>query len=191
MKFLLLLCLVGITMAFPTPVSSIQQNNEALTAAKNSRPQRHVDSQEPLYYETYHNKRSAPEYRIHRREAPSYAPPRPTYKPVKPDYKASPPTQAPAPHIIYRREAPSYAPPRPTYKPKPTDKPVKPDYKAPPPTQAPAPHIIKRREAPSYVPPPPPIHIHQQPQVEQLKAAAPVYKPPAKPFYNPPAKQSY
>ena len=149
MKFLLLLCLVGITMAFPTPVSSIQQNNEALTAAKNSRPQRHVDSQEPLYYETYHNKRSAPEYRIHRREAPSYAPPRPTNKPVKPDYKA------------------------------------------PPPTQAPAPHIIKRREAPSYVPPPPPIHIHQQPQVEQLKAAAPVYKPPAKPFYNPPAKQSY
>ena len=95
-----------------------------------------------------------------------------------------------------------------------TCKPVKPDYKASPPTQAPAPpapHIIKRREAPSYIPPPPPIHIYQQPQVEQLaapfynpplkpsynppdeilKAAAPVYKPPAKPSYNPPARQSY
>jgi len=46
-----------------------QQNHEALTAARNPRPQRQVDSQEPLYYETYHNKRSAPEYRIHKRGA--------------------------------------------------------------------------------------------------------------------------
>ena len=84
MKFPLLLSLVGITMAFPTPGSYIaQQNNEALTAAKNPRPQRHMGSQEPLYYETYHTKRSAPEYPISRREAPSYKP-KPTYKPVKP-----------------------------------------------------------------------------------------------------------
>ena len=34
-----------------------QQNHEALTAARNPRPQRQVDSQEPLYYETYHNRR--------------------------------------------------------------------------------------------------------------------------------------
>ena len=74
-------------MAFPTLGSYIaQQNNEALTAAKNSRPQRHVDSQEALYYETHHNKRSSPEYRINRREALSFAPPRPTYKP-KPTYE--------------------------------------------------------------------------------------------------------
>merc|ERR1712045_311860 len=33
-----------------------QQNHEALTAARNPRPQRQVDSQEPLYYETYHNR---------------------------------------------------------------------------------------------------------------------------------------
>ena len=123
MKFLLLFCLVGITMAFPSAQSS--------------------------FLEEFYNSTM----RIHKIEAPSYAPPRPTYKP------------------------------------KPTDKPVKPDYKAPPPTQAPAPHIIKRREAPSYIPPPPPIHIYQQPQVEQL--AAPFYNPPLKPSYNPPAKLSY
>jgi len=65
-----------------------QQNHEALTAARNPRPQREVDSQEPLYYETYHKKRSAPEYRIHRREAypdgpPSYGPPAPYHAPAK------------------------------------------------------------------------------------------------------------
>ena len=59
-----------------------QQNHEALTAARNPRPQRPVDSQEPLYYETYHNKRSAPDYRLHKRWArpdapPAYGPPVP------------------------------------------------------------------------------------------------------------------
>ena len=154
MKFLMQFCLVGITMAFPTPGNYIaQQNNEALTAAKSSRPQRHLDSQEPLYNVTYHSKRSAPEYRIHRRDALSYAPPRPTYKPkptdkpVKPDYKAPPPTQAPAPHIIKRREAPSYAPQRPTYKP------VKPDYIAAP---------------PMFQAPPLPIYMYQQPEKKSI-----------------------
>ena len=65
-----------------------QQNHEALTAARNPRPQRQVDSQEPLYYETYHNKRSAPEYRLHKRGArpdapPAYGPPTPYHAPAK------------------------------------------------------------------------------------------------------------
>ena len=114
MKFLLLLCLVGITMAFPSAQSS--------------------------FLEEFYNSTM----RIHKIEAPSYAPPRPTYKPkptdkpVKPDYKAPPPTQAPAPHIIKRREAPSYAPQRPTYKP------VKPDYIAAPPKFHAPPIVIDR-----------------------------------------------
>ena len=34
-----------------------QQNHEALTAARNPQQKRQVGSQEPLYYETYHNRR--------------------------------------------------------------------------------------------------------------------------------------